>query len=594
MDRSPAATLRQRFADIILSTRYADFSPAVVHAAKLCLLDLIGVALAGARQCVTATAHATLDPGGGPPEATLWGCDAKVAVPTAALLNAVSGHAIDMDDGHRFANGHPGVVTIPPAIALAEHLDLSGRDLLEAVVIGYEFFIRLGAALNPDLLTRGFHTTATVGAVASGAACAKLLRLSRSQTEQALALSALQSAGLLEVLTSGESGKSFQVGKAAQSGVLAARMAAAGADGPERVFEGDKGFFKAFSGKAVDPDALCGSFGRDYATPGVYFKRHAACRHIHSALDALAEIAAKTGLSADEVQRIDVDTYSIARNLTGHLAGADSELAAKFSTPLALALYLVFGRTDAAAFTRANLSDPRVRRIAERVTVRVDPDRDAMLPDKRSALVIVHAGSGVYRREVVYPKGEPEFPLSDREMQAKFEANATVVYSPEHARQLADTVLSIERRSVRDLSGAGHDTNQPAEPTMASGVRDTDVCAGGGPPPHDGRHHRARERRLGAAARVCTQALPRRQQPPHAQHAPGARDAAPALHRAVPGRGEVGQLPEGDRRDGELGARAHDGARLCAGHRRQGVRQPHRDALVGGDDAGLPQVGGRR
>jgi 2-methylcitrate dehydratase PrpD len=450
--RIPTTPLRKRFSDFIITTHYEQFSPAVVLAAKRCLLDLIGVAIAGCRQRVTAIAHETIGLAGGRPDVTLWGFDAKVPVPAAAMLNAVSGHAIDMDDGHRFANGHPGVVTIPPAIALAEHLDLSGRDLLEAVVIGYEFFIRLGAALNPDLLQRGFHTTATIGAVCSGAVCAKLLRLSAPQTEQALALSALQSAGLLETLSSGESGKSFQVGKAAQSGALAARMAQRGADGPELVFEGDKGFFKAFSGKAVDADALCASFGRDFGIPGVYFKRHAACRHIHSPLDALAEIGSAHPLAIDDIQAIDVETYSIAHSLTGHVSEPGSELGAKFSTPIAIGLHLVFGRTDAAAFTSANVSDPRVRSIAEKVSVRVNPSRDIHYPGERSALVTVRTRTGSFRREVPFPKGEPEFPLTEVEMQAKFEANATVVYTPEHARRLADTIMGVERRSVRELT----------------------------------------------------------------------------------------------------------------------------------------------
>ncbi len=452
MDRSPAAPLRKRFSDFILSTRYDQFSPDVVQAAKRCLLDLIGVALAGCRQRVTSIAHETIGLAGGHPEVTLWGFDTRVPVPAAAMLNAASGHAIDMDDGHRFANGPPGVVTIPPAIALAEHLDLSGRDLIEAVVIGYEFFIRLGSALNPDLLRRGFHTTATLGAVCAGAAAAKLLRLTGTQTEQALALSALQSAGLLETLSSGESGKSFQVGKAAQSGVLAARMAQRGADGPERVFEGEKGFFKAFSGKAIDADALCAGFGLDFGIPGVYFKRHAACRHIHSPLDALAEIESKHPVSVDDIEAIDVETYSIAHSLTGHVSEPGSELGAKFSTPIAIGLHLVFGRTDAAAFTSANVSDPRVRAVAQKVTVCVNPARDVHYPGERSALVTVRTRSGSFGQEVPYPKGEPEFPLSDAEMLAKFEANACTVYSQRHAGHLSETIMTIDRRSVRELT----------------------------------------------------------------------------------------------------------------------------------------------
>ena len=444
--------LRKKLADFIHDTSFEKLPQNVIHQTKLCLLDLIGVALAGSRQRVATIAHETIGAAGGEPQVTVWGFDRRVPAAMGAMLNAVSGHAIDMDDGHRFANGHPGVVIIPPAVALAEHTDLTGSELIEAVVVGYEFFIRLGSALNPHLLQRGFHTTATVGCIASGAAAAKLLGLTAAQTEQALALAALQSAGLLEVLTSGESGKSFQVGKTAQSGILAAFMARSGADGPERIFEGEKGFFKAFSGKVVDAEDFCSTFGRDFGISGVYFKRHAACRHIHSALDALAEIGAATPLVLDEIQAIDIETYSIAHNLTGHIAAADSELGAKFSTPIAVGLYLVFGRSDAGVFTRSNVADPRVRRIAERVTVKIEPARDALLPDQRSALVTVRTMTDSIQKEVLYSKGEPESPLTDGEMRDKFEANVSSLYSPEHARSIHKTIMTIDQRNVRELT----------------------------------------------------------------------------------------------------------------------------------------------
>ena len=272
--------------------------------AKLCLLDLIGVSIAGGRQNVASIVQSLIPAMGACDEVTLWGSDRKLPLLTAALTNAVQAHAIDMDDGHRYANGHPGVVTIPAAVALSEKENMTGRELIEAIAIGYDVFIRLGSAINPDLLLRGFHTTSTIGCFASGAVAAKLLKLSRPQTENALSLSGLQSAGLLEVLHSGESGKSFQVGKAAQSGVLAGLLAQQGADGPERLFEAEKGFFKAFAGKPCDSQAICKNLGKDFNLPSVYFKKHAACRHIHSALDALSEIVAGHALSPAPQARV--------------------------------------------------------------------------------------------------------------------------------------------------------------------------------------------------------------------------------------------------------------------------------------------------
>ena len=192
-------TLRNRLAVFVHETEFSSLPEQVVNQAKFCLLDLVGVAIAGSLQPTSLLAREVFGTHAPPPEATLWTTEQKVSAATAAFLNAVQGHAIDMDDGHRYANGHPGVVTIPAA---------SSRS-----------FTPRGTPANPDLLQRGFHTTATIGTFAATAAAAKLLQLTVPQIENAFSLAGLQSAGLLEALSSGEMGKSFQVGRAVQGGV---------------------------------------------------------------------------------------------------------------------------------------------------------------------------------------------------------------------------------------------------------------------------------------------------------------------------------------------------------------------------------------
>jgi len=453
MDPSMAPVpLRRTLADFIHATSFENFPEDTIHQAKLCLLDLIGVSIAGCRQNVAAIVQRLIPAMGGCEEASLLGSDRKLPLLTAVLMNAVQGHAIDMDDGHRYANGHPGVVTIPAAVAIGEKENLTGRDLIEAIVIGYEFFIRIGTAVNPELLLRGFHTTATIGCFSSGAVAAKLLRLSRPQTENALSLSGLQSAGLLEVLHSGESGKSFQVGKAAQSGVLAGLMAQQGADGPEGVFEGEKGFFKAFAGKPCDSRSICRNLGRDFQLTSVYFKKHAACRHIHSAIDALSEIVARHMLSPEKIESIDIETYSIAKSLTGHIATEGSELGAKFSTPITIGLLLAFGQSDPSIYKGQYVSNPLVQSIAKKVRVTANPERDKVYPGQRGARVTVKAGAQLYTHEVIYPKGEPENPLHDDELASKFEKNACTLYARDRVHSIRDIIMDMENRDVRELT----------------------------------------------------------------------------------------------------------------------------------------------
>jgi len=445
--------LRRKLANFILNTSFQTLPAGVIRCAKRCILDLMGVSFAGAPQRTTTIIRGLISAAGGIEEATVWGSDQKLPVLSASLLNAVQGHAIDMDDGHRFANGHPGVVTIPAAVALAERENLTGRELIESVVIGYDIFIRLGTVLNPELLHRGFHTTAVIGSFSSAAVASKLLNLSVPQTENALSLAGLQSAGLLEALNSGEAGKSFQVGKAVQSGTLAGLLAQQGADGPDKIFEGEKGFFRAFSGKQCDIDAVCRTLGTDFQITSVYFKRHAACRHIHSALDAIEEIVARNHLSAEQIASIDIETYSIAKSLTGHLVTTDSELAAKFSMPIAIALFLVFGKTDSAAFNKQNISNALVQSIAQKVTVKTNPEFDADYPRKRTARVSVKTENQVYQHEVDYSKGEPENPLSDDAFMDKYETNARVLYSADQAKRIREAILNIENVRIRELTG---------------------------------------------------------------------------------------------------------------------------------------------
>lgn len=444
--------LRKKLAGLINRTSFEDFSDQEVRKAKWCILDLIGVSIVGNWQKTTACTIDFISTAGGNGEATVWGSGLKVSTLTASMANAVQGHAIDMDDGHRFANGHPGVVTVPAGVAIAERDDLTGRELIEAVVAGYEVFIRLGTAANPDLLMRGFHTTATIGTFASATVASKLLGLDPQQTENALALAGLQSAGLLEALSSGEAGKSFQVGKTSQGGALAALMAQKGADGPVDIFEGDKGFFRAFAGKACDRKTICKDFGKDFQITNVYYKQHAACRHIHTALDATAEIISRHNLSNEAIESIEVETYSIAKNLTGHVSSPDSVLGAKFSTPVSIALFLVFGKTDFSAYNSKYLANPAVREVAEKVVVKVNPQRDVNYPKERSARVTIHTQNDSYEHEMLFPKGEPESPLSEDEFVRKFEQNAQSLYSGEHVDEIKTMILDLENRKVRELT----------------------------------------------------------------------------------------------------------------------------------------------
>lgn len=443
-------TLREQFAEFIMRTEFYKLSGDVIHQAKRCILDFLGVALAGSSMGLVPLITEVICGMGGRDEATIIGDGRKIPALHASLLNGVRGHPLDMDDGHRYANAHPGVTIIPAALAVGEKKDLTGRKLIESIVVGYETMIRVATAINPSHLQRGFHTTGTVGPFGAAAACSKLLELSKKEVENALSIAGLQGAGLLEVLTSGQMMKSLHPGKAAQAGVLSSLLAQKGAEGPELIFEGEKGFFRAFS-DVNDLENFASDLGSNFEIRNTYFKMYAACRHVHPALDALKAIMDAHEIDLDEIKHIDVSTYSVAYRLTGQKRVAETELAAKFSLPVSVGLMLVYGKAGADQYSLEHIRNPLVQNIANKVTIQVDEARDEVYPKKRGSSVSVRTGQKTYTHEVDIAKGEPENPWSDEELKDKFFINAEKILPVEKIEDLHKSVFDIENLTVREI-----------------------------------------------------------------------------------------------------------------------------------------------
>ncbi len=430
-----------KFAEFTAKTRYEELPREVIDQARLCILDFLGVALAGSNLGLSPLMTEILSREGGEEECSVIGHHRKMPVLNAALLNGVRGHTLDMDDGHRYANAHPAVTVIPAALAVAEKCDATMKDLIESVVAGYEVFVRIARAVNPSHLQRGFHSTGTVGPFGAATACCKLLGLDAKQIESALAIAALQGAGLLQALDSGQMMKPLHPGRAAQAGVLAALLAQGGAQGPDEILEGAKAWFKAYADN-VDTKALSEGLGRDFAILGVYFKWHAACRHVHSTLDALVDAVNTHNVALDEIEKIEVGTYPVAYSLTGTQNRVSSELAAKFSIPVSVALMLFYKDAGVDVYSEERLKEPVLQGIADRVSVRADAWRGEVYPAKRGAEVKVYTQRGIFSGKVEIPKGDPENPFSPDELKKKFLNNASKALSPADSMRLADLVTT--------------------------------------------------------------------------------------------------------------------------------------------------------
>jgi 2-methylcitrate dehydratase PrpD len=444
--------IRESLAEFIVKTRYEKLPEEVIHQAKRCMLDFLGVALAGSKVGIAPTIADIICAMGGKEEATIIGDGRKIPILNAVFLNSVKGHTLDMDDCQRYASGHPGIVAIPAAIGIGEKENVGGKTLIEAIVVGYEIFLRIASLINPSHLGRGFHTTGTVGPFAAAAASSKILGLNEEEIENAISIAGLQGAGLLEVATSGQMMKPLQAGRAVQGGTLASLLAKQGARGPDLIFEGEKGFLRAFS-DISEMDSLLKNLGKNFEIMTTAFKLYAACRVSHPSVDATLEICKKEGLGKEDIKSIEIETFRYALKLCGDIVYPDTPLAAKFSISYSIALAIFFGDLFMYRFTEENIKDKGIKELASKVKVSVGEEWERSYPEKKGATVTIRTRSGkFYSSSVSLPRGEPENSVSLEDLMAKFRSNSILVISEQKSMMLMENILNLENLTARNLA----------------------------------------------------------------------------------------------------------------------------------------------
>lgn len=445
-------TVSEQLADFATDLRWDALPADWQERARLCLLDALGAGLAGSTT-PTAAAAAQLarrhGPGAGAP-ASIFGRDLRSSAALAALANGVACHALEIDDGHRFAIGlHTGATTIPAALAVAEEEDASLRQLLRALVIGYEVAGRIGTAVSPAHRRAGFHATGTVGVFGAAAAAAVLRRLDRDAFVSALGIAGSAAAGVFEFLSDGSTSKHFHAGHAAMSGVVAADLAEGGMTGPATIIEGSQGFARAYVHEPIQLDRIVDGLGERFELGQVYFKLHAACGHIFSAIDAALWLRAEA--TAAEVDRITVETYRAAAILDTRDPRTAAE--AKFSIPFCLAAAWIHGDVSQRRFDSEGLEDPEVRALADRISCVEDPELEERFPQTRAARVTARLHDGRrLERQVDVPRGMPEDPVTPDELLAKFRRHTAAIIGEPDAERLLDFVTGSGDVPVRSIA----------------------------------------------------------------------------------------------------------------------------------------------
>ncbi|GAA3228254.1 MmgE/PrpD family protein [Dactylosporangium siamense] len=396
----------------------ADLADLPVEAALRHLLDGCGTAVAALRSGAAEPALAVARGLGGPPEARIPGTATRLGALGAALAGGVLVHALDFDDTHAGGLVHATAPVLPVVLAVGEQLRVTGAEAVAALAVGLETVCRLGAAAPHAFHARGVHATAACGVLAAALTAARLHRLTAAQTVDALGIAASQAGGLLEFLHTGSSTKQLHTGFAAHHGILAARLAAAGASGPASAIEGPSGFYAALAGRRVPPEAVLDGLGERFELTRITVKPYPACQLLHAPLDAAATLRLDPGDIVDVLVDVHPDAEAIVCG--PDQAAPRTEYQAKFALAWCVAAMLRDGAVTVATFT--GVDRPDVLALAAVVRHRVAPWSGAAADQPGRVEVTLRSGRTVVG-EVARSGGGPGAPGLDATVRAKALAN---------------------------------------------------------------------------------------------------------------------------------------------------------------------------
>lgn len=445
-------------AEFVARLRYEDLPQAVVDQACRILVDTVGCAISAWAED-PAKARIALE------IARLYGSDNGASVigiagvksqpAFAALANGILVNAADNDDTHKRALLHTGSVVVPPALALAQTERLSGRDLILALVAGYEVAVRVGMAVMPTHY-RFWHSTATNGTFGAAASAAKALKLDADGVQRALGLAGTQAAGLNTFFESGDMTKSIHPGKAAFNGILSAQLAQLGATSPPSILEHPKGYLNAYS-TDPKPQKLVDGLGTSWEILQNGFKYFPTILASHSPIQATLAIVQKHAIDPAQIARITNETYNTVKT---HFSNKDvsTVMAARVSVPYCIAIAAIDGKLTQAQFSPARINDPLVRQVLANTEVIADAELNKLYPDKFPARVAITLKNGTsFQETVLFPKGDPQDPLSAAELEAKFRDNVAAMLSPARADKLLRAIYALpEARNVDGMSALLH------------------------------------------------------------------------------------------------------------------------------------------
>jgi len=432
--------------------RFEDIPAEAVARIKLSLLDTLGCCLYGATLPWTRKVAELADAEQAKPVATLIGLGRKTSPALAALVNGTSGHAFELDDIHKESIVHAGSIATPVALNLAEEKSqtsgkaVSGRDLLTAMVAGYEIGHRVGNAATMSLFFRGFHPQGTSGTFVAAATAARMLNLDAAQFQHALGMAGSQAGGLMAA-QEGAMVKRFHSGRAAQSGVYAAQLAARGFTGILDALEAPYGGYLATYSDKPNPSRLTDGLGKSWETLNVGYKPHASVTSIHSALDALSELMQAHGLTANDIAKVEAGLSPMTHVHCAWEYKAQGVTAAQMNLYYGMAVIALDGAAFTEQFREARLADPQILDFITRISAHVDPEIEKMgAPFRHASRVAITTRDGKrHEKLALHRRGSPENPLAPEEVIHKFRNVVAPCMSKADAERIVTAVDRCEQ-----------------------------------------------------------------------------------------------------------------------------------------------------
>ncbi len=440
--------ITEKLARIVVDTNYDKLPEEVILKAKQCFTDFLGVALAGSKIHSSEIVKKLFSNCN---ESSVLG-STHLSCIDASLVNGVFAHSLDLDDGHRYAQLHPGCSVIPAALSVSEFRNKTGKDFLSAIVAGYQVSILMGMISNPEHRNLGFHSTGTCGTYGATAASCRAIDLEFDDVVNAFGLAGTQTAGLLESDHAGSPAKHLHAGKAAQSGVMSAMLSENGFEGAPSIIDGNEGFLNAMviPGNVSFPtiesyenrlDKII--MNGNYHIMDVYFKKYPICRHLHSSVDAAIEIynqMVSKDVKTEDIVSINVKTYEIASEHDNY--NPNTVEAVRQSLPFAIAISLLNGDLNV-----NNLEiNPKIKSLATKVVLENDKEMDKLYPLKRPSKVNISTKNDSYTCSVDLPMGEPEHPFNQHEILEKFH-----YLNPKVDREVLGIIDELESYKMREL-----------------------------------------------------------------------------------------------------------------------------------------------